>query len=101
ADALAQLPPDTELEDLIGPISDLATAVGEAIAAVSDLSNVNFAALPAPFSDQALWTALAEEAADLVIVRYLDVHQALIGGALRFLGVLVEEPTPASGSRSE
>ena len=101
ADALAQLPPDTELEDLMDPISDVATAVGEAVNAVRELTNVNRAALPAPFSDQALWDALAKEAADRLLVRYLDNQQPLIGGLLQFLGVLVEESQSASGSRSD
>jgi hypothetical protein len=101
AQALRQLPPEAELEDYAGPMGDVTAAVAATVNAVRGLTNVNFAALPAPFSDQALWTALAAEASDRLLVRYLDNHQPLIGGTLQFLGVLVEEPQPAAGPRSE
>jgi hypothetical protein len=101
ADALSQLPEEADLEDYAGPLSDITTAVAETVAAVRGLSQVQTAALPAPFSDTELWGALADEAVDVLVVRQLDRHLALVSGALRFLGVIVEEPTQAAGGRDE
>jgi hypothetical protein len=99
AQALAQLPPDAELEDVLAGIGGMAPDVAATVNAVRELTQVQTAGLPAPFSDQALWGALAIEAVDLLVIHYLDRHQALVSGVLRVLGVLVEEPQPAAGGR--
>jgi hypothetical protein len=100
ADALGQLPPDAQLEDVLAGIGAMAPDVAAVVDAIRRLTQVSPAGLPAPFSDQALWTALAKEAVDVLVVNYLDRHQALVSGALRVLGVVVEEPQPAAGARA-
>ena len=101
AETLRQLPPEAELEDYADPMSDVAAAVAATVDAARGLSQIQPSTLPAPFSDTALWAALADEAVEVLVVRYLDRHQAVVSGALRFLGVIVEEPTPSAGGRGE
>jgi hypothetical protein len=101
AQTLSQLPPDAELEEVLPPLGEMTGEVGLAVNAVRELTQVQPAGLPAPFSNQALWTSLADEAVDLIVVRYLDRNQHLVGGLLRVLGVIVEEPQQSAGGRGE
>ncbi len=100
AHTLSQLPEDADLEDLMPAIADVTADIAAMVNAARALSQLQPGALPPPFSDPALWQSLAEDAVDVLLVRYLDGHQRVVSGFLRVLGVIVEGPEqPAAGAR--
>lgn len=100
AQTLSQVDPDADVTEVLLAIAGVATDVGLTVNAARELEQVQGAGgLPAPFSDPALWTSLAKEATDLLVIRYLDRHQRPVIGVLRVLGVVAEMPHDAVGAR--
>jgi len=100
ARTLAALPEETTLESYAPVVESVATAVANTVTAVQALTQVQPGSLPGPFANQALWTSLAGDAVDLLIIRYLDRNQRIVSGVLRTIGVIVEEEQQAGSGRN-
>ncbi len=98
--ALEELSHAEDYGSAVASILDLVLGEGGIVPTLEKLSQSppTAASVPATLADPKFWIELAADLPEYLLVRYLEVYQPLIYGAMRVLGLIVETEVDPGGA---